>query len=351
MKNTVDPERLMRPHLHKLVPYSSARHEFTGAANVMLDANEHPGPSPAGGALNHYPDPGQHAVKASLAAITGRSANDIFIGNGSDEAIDLLVRIFCSPGVDAIITCPPTYGMYGVCAAAHDVDELRIPLRPDFSLDVPAILRAADSRTKLLFLCSPNNPTGNCLPLEQLLELAENFPGMVVVDEAYAEFASAESALNWAKDQPNVVVLRTLSKAWGSAGLRVGMAYAVPRVIALFNLLKPPYNVGAPAQEAALRTLADPAKTTAHIALSNAERERLRVALSAMPGTTVFPSDANFLLVRFPRAGALFGNLQQQGIVVRDRSKEPGCKDCLRITIGTPAENDLLLQAIRNLPA
>jgi histidinol-phosphate aminotransferase len=346
-----DPLSLARPHLRDLVPYSSARDEFKGQAEIMLDANENNHGSPAGRGLHRYPDTVQHALKSLLAQRSGVGSLQIFLGHGSDEAIDLLVRCFCTPGEDHVITCPPTYGMYGVAASVADVGVIKVPLNASFQLDVEGIRTAAHERTKLLFLCSPNNPTGNLLQREDIMALLRSFPGIVVVDEAYVEYSVAQSLCPLVATQPNLVVLRTLSKAWGSAGLRLGMAIAHPSVINLLQRVKLPYNLGSLAQTLALQVLQNEEHLRTSLITNRSERERITTALSHLPSVQhVFPSQANFVLVRVHNATALHQHLAQQGIVVRDRSKELGCSNCLRITVGTPEENVRLLEAMATYP-
>ncbi|MBC7446496.1 MAG: histidinol-phosphate transaminase [Hymenobacteraceae bacterium] len=336
-------------------PYTSARDEFTGAARAALDANENPFGHPAvGGAWARYPDPHQRDLKELLAARHGLDPAQLLVTNGSDEAIDLLVRAGCQPGRDAILTAPPTYGMYAVTAAAHDVRVRPVPLTlPGFQPDVPALLAAIDETTKLLFLTTPNNPTGNLLDAAPIEALLRGFPGLVVLDEAYHEFATTPSWTTRLAEFPNLVVLQTLSKAWGLAGLRVGVLYAAPALVALLAKLKPPYNVSGVSQELAARALADPAAAAATIARIRAERERLTTALTANSAVVeVLPSDANFLLVRLAvPARPAYEALLTRGVVVRDRSREYGCADCLRVTVGTEAENDLLLRELAAVTA
>ncbi len=349
-----DVTRWVRPHILALQPYTSARDEFSGTACAALDANENPLGHPAvGAAWARYPDPHQRTLKAQLAARHGLDSAQVLVTNGSDEAIDLLIRAGCRPGTDAILTAPPTYGMYAVTAAAHAVEVRRVPLSlPDFQPDVAALLAATDGFVKLLFLTSPNNPTGNLLDAAKVEALLREFPGVVVIDEAYHEFADTPSWATRLAEFPNLAVLQTLSKAWGLAGLRVGALFAAPALVALLGRLKPPYNVSGIGQELAARALADPAGATAAVAHVRRERTRLVAALTMNASVeTVLPSDANFLLVRFRvEARALYEALLTRGVVVRDRSREPGCAGCLRISIGTVAENDLLLASLADYP-
>jgi len=351
MSQPFDPTVLMRPHLRKLVPYSSARHEYQGTATVMLDANENAHGSPLGGMLHRYPDPDQAVLKARLAEVLDTTPERLFIGNGSDQAIDLLLRVFCEPGRDRVIICPPTYGMYAVSAATNDVEVVTVPLDADFQPDVDAILAAANERSKLLFLCSPNNPTGNSLRTNDITRLLEGFPGIVVLDEAYVDYSAEGSRAALLEHNPNVVLLRTLSKAWGCAGLRLGMAIARPELIAILDRVRPPYNLSAPVAALALEALSKEGRMNESVDLSIASRENLAIELAALPSVQhVFPSDANFLLVRLADAKAVFRFLTERGIVVRDRGKEPGCEGCLRITVGTEEENKLLIDTLRTWP-
>ncbi len=334
---------LLCPHLLNLAPYQSARSEFKGQADIFLDANEAPE-----GRYNRYPDPLQQAVKARLAAIHDVRSEQIFVGNGSDEAIDLLLRLFCRAGKDAIITLPPTYGMYHVSAAINNVELIEIPLLEGFQPNVEAILAAQNERTKLLFICSPNNPTGNVMSRERLLQLLAGFEGLVVVDEAYIQFAEAESTTALLEQYPNLVVLQTLSKAWGLAGLRLGMAFAQPEIIQWLTAIKPPYNVNVATQELALEALQEVAVTETRIKAIVEERRGLRQALDNFGFVQqIYPSDANFLLVQVTDADGLYQYLIEQGIVVRNRSRVLQCTGCLRFTVGTAAENQSLLTALR----
>lgn len=332
----------VRPNIRNLAPYSTARDEAQGCPEVFLDANESPYP---GLGYNRYPDPRQKTLKARVSALKGLSVEHIFLGNGSDEAIDLLFRIFCTPGQDNVVAIVPSYGMYTVAADINDVAVRGVPLGPDFSLPVSELLAAADSHTKLLFLCSPNNPSGNAFPTEEMLMLVKKFPGMVVVDEAYADFSAKGSLRSRVLEYPNLVVLQTFSKAYGMAGLRLGMAFADACVIELMNRVKYPYNLSQATQELALQALE--ALKEQEIAEILVQRERLAKALPAFPFVErVYPSDANFLLVRVEDADALYAHLLADAIIVRNRSRVPGCAGCLRLTIGTPEENDRLLQSL-----
>ena len=337
-------EALVRPNIRTLSPYSTARDEAKGTPDIFLDANESPYP---GLGYNRYPDPRQKVLKARVSALKGLPVENIFLGNGSDEAIDLMYRIFCTPGRDNALAIEPSYGMYTVAADINDVELRQVPLGADFSLPVEEIFRKADDRTKLLFLCSPNNPSGNAFEPSQILEVVRRFPGIVVLDEAYADFSARGSLRAAVLDCPNLVVLQTFSKAYGLAGLRVGLAFAGAYIIDLMNRVKYPYNLSQATQELALKAL----ETTpeANIREIVAERSRLTKALPEYSFVQkVYPSDANFLLVKVDNADALYEVLLRGGIIVRNRSRVPGCSGCLRITVGTPAENDRLLQILCN---
>ena len=325
-------EKWVRPNIRSLSPYSTARDEAKGNPDVFLDANESPY---EGIGYNRYPDPRQKALKARVSALKGLPVENNFLGNGSDEAIDLMFRIFCTPGKDNAVAIVPSYGMYAVAADINDVPVRGIPLGPDFSLPVSQLLAAADANTKLLFLCSPNNPSGNAFPTEELLSLVEQFPGVVVLDEAYADFSSRGSLRSKVLEYPNLVVLQTFSKAYGMAGLRLGMAFADAYVIELMNRVKYPYNISQATQELAMKALEEPRDREVEEIV--AQRKRLEAALPSFPFVQrVFPSDANFLLVQVKDADGLYDHLLKDGIIVRNRSRVPGCAGCLRLTIGTP---------------
>ncbi|GGG50527.1 histidinol-phosphate transaminase [Hymenobacter glacieicola] len=344
-----DLDSLVRPNIRAMKPYSSARDEFQGEAQVMLDANENSLGSAGPEQFNRYPDPLQRAVKAELAQLKRVRPEQIFLGNGSDEAIDLLVRLTCVPGQDRILILPPTYGMYEVAANLNDISLERLPLTPDFQLAPETVAAVVASEAKLVFLCSPNNPTGNLLHAEAIEQILRGFRGLVVVDEAYADFAAAPSWTTRLAEFPNLVVLQTFSKAWGLAGLRLGMAFAAPQVIGYLNKIKPPYNVSAATQQHALQALRDAPRFEQMRRALLAGRDWLAQQLPALPIVdTVFASDANFLLVRFrPDATVLYDYLLSRGIVVRNRTTQPGCAGTLRLTVGTPAENEQLLEALR----
>lgn len=346
--NSTDIESLVRPNIRKLKPYSSARKEFSGEARIFLDANENSLGSPISEGLNRYPDPLQLQVKEKLSQFTGIDAERTFLGNGSDEAIDLLFRVFCQPRTDNVIICPPTYGMYEVSADINDVEVRRVFLLPDFELDVPSILSAADSNTKMIFICSPNNPTGNSMKREDVLSLLGEFKGIVVVDEAYIHFSKTESLVSELRQFPNLVILQTFSKAWGLAGLRFGIAYADTRVVRLLNAVKPPYNLSTVTQTMILEALDRSDDVEVSVAEILRERERLCSDLSTV-GTVerIFPSDANFVLVKVEDADSLYQWLLADAIVVRNRNTVELCEGCLRITVGTRQENEMLIESMR----
>lgn len=347
---TFSLQNLVRENIKRLVPYSSARKEFGGAAQIFLDANENSFGSPLAVNYNRYPDPLQSKIKNKIAGLNDVKSSEIFIGNGSDEAIDLLFRIFCQPRRDNILICPPTYGMYEVSAAVNDVEIRRANLTEDYQLDFAAIERAIDANTKLLFVCSPNNPTGNSFPRKEILNLAKSFNGIIVVDEAYIHFSGEKSLTDEINKFPNLVVLQTFSKAWGLAGLRVGLAFANEEIIRLFNKIKPPYNISQIAQETILDALENRFKVEKMIAEIISERENLIENLREFLFVTkIYPSDANFVLVKTTDAEGIYKFLLDEKIVVRNRSNVELCANCLRITIGTPDENLSLLKALKKL--
>lgn len=346
-----DLDSLIRNNVKNLTPYSSARDEFTGKAEVYIDANENSLGSPLTRWYNRYPDPHHTAVREKLSGVKGIAPGHIFIGNGSDEAIDILFRVFCNPGVDNVIICPPTYGMYEVSAHINDIALKRVDLTADFQLDLPRMEEAIDAHTKIIWLCSPNNPTGNTLDRGDVEMVLNNFDGIVVIDEAYINFSKHRSFIPDLADYPNLVILQTFSKAWGLAALRLGMAFADKKIIDYMNRVKPPYNINQATQELALQALEEVGQVNDMIRLLVEERERLTKELPGLKGVRhVYPSDANFLLVQVDRAHEVYEFLLTRGIVVRDRSKTPGCTDCLRITVGTPAENDKLVAALTEFP-
>jgi histidinol-phosphate aminotransferase len=344
-----DINKLVRENIRQLIPYSSARDEFKGEAEIFLDANENSFGSPLQTNYNRYPDPLQKDLKDKISSIKGVPAGNIFLGNGSDEVIDILYRCFCRPGIDNIIVTPPTYGMYEASANINDVYVKKAPLTTDFQLDIETISELADENTKLIFLCSPNNPTGNSLNREDVEIILNNFEGIVVVDEAYINYSRQRSFISELTEYPNLVVMQTLSKAWGLAGLRVGMAFASDEIIAVFNKVKPPYNISEVAQQLALEALSNTAQINDWIRQTVSERDLLMKQLVQLQEVEkIFPSDANFLLIKFKDAIAIYHYLVDQKIVVRDRSKVILCEGCLRITIGTPEENKQLVAALNN---
>lgn len=347
-----DLNNLLRDNIKRLVPYSSARDEFKGEASVFLDANENSFGSPLPTAYHRYPDPLQWKVKYKLADIKGVPPQNIFLGNGSDEAIDILFRAFCRPGIDNVLLCPPTYGMYEVSANINDVTVRKATLTEDFQLDLPAMEAAIDANTKLIFICSPNNPTANAIRREDIEMILNNFDGIVVVDEAYINFSKQKTLIQELTEYPNLVILQTLSKAWGLAALRVGMAFAGEDIINVFNKIKPPYNINQASQELALEALNNIEQVNSWIKETVQERNRLELALNALPLVEkVYPSDANFLLVKTTDSKSIYQHLVDKGIIVRDRSKVELCAGCLRITIGTPEENVQLITTLQALAA
>lgn len=341
--NIEDVLKLVRPNILGLEAYSTARDDCgSNQPEIFLDANE----NPYNNGINRYPDPHQKALKAKVAEIKGISADSLFIGNGSDEAIDLVYRVFCVPGASNTVSIAPSYGMYEVAAAMNDIEFRKVQLRPDFSMDTEAMLSAADSKTRLMFICSPNNPTGNSFPVEQIEDILERFGGVVVLDEAYIDFSVRPSLTSLVKRYPNLIVLQTLSKAWGMAGLRIGLAIADPAVIALMSKVKYPYNINVLAQKMALMKLDEAAKDKA-VAEIVGQRFRLEKELAKCPEVKgIYSSDANFLLVRFENPDEVYERLLAGGVIVRNRSKVSGCEGCLRITVGTPVENDRLLRLL-----
>lgn len=342
-----DIKKLLRPHILGIKPYSSARDEYSGKEGIFLDANENPYSAPTGEAFNRYPDPYQNAIKEKLAPIKGVRKSQIFLGNGSDEAIDLLMRAFCVPGKDNILLLPPTYGMYEVSASINDIDIKRVSLTEDFQLKPKEILGAADEHTKIIFICSPNNPSGNKMRRGDIFEILNGFEGLVVIDEAYINFSDEESFTTELDNYPNLLVMQTFSKAWGLANLRIGMAFASEEIIRVLNLIKPPYNISGLTQEKVLASLvkADKVKNVVDSILK--ERENLENGLKRIPLVQkIYPSHSNFLLVKVPAAKEMYDYLTREKIIVRDRSKVTLCDNCLRITVGTQDENRRLLEAM-----
>lgn len=340
-------KELTRPNVWALKPYSSARDEYSGVeASVFLDANENPYNTPN----NRYPDPLQRDLKALIAPLKGVKEENIFLGNGSDEAIDLIFRAFCRPGIDNVVAIDPTYGMYQVCAEVNDVEYRKMLLDVYYQFKASSLLSAIDENTKALFICSPNNPTGNSLCRKEIESLLKKFDGLVVVDEAYIDFSSSESLLKDLEQYPNLIVLQTFSKAWGCAAIRLGMAFASPEIIAIFNKIKYPYNVNRLTQEEAMRVLKQPEQIKAWINTLLEERTRVMDEFVKLPCCVrVFPTDANFFLAKVYEATQIYNYLVSEGIIVRNRTNVALCNDCLRITIGTKEENDALLDALRKV--
>src|ERR1700761_4492867 len=344
-----DINKLLRENIKNLTPYLSARDEFQGEASVYLDANENAFGSPLEQNYNRYPDPLQYEVKKRLSEIKGVPPRNIFLGNGSDEAIDILVRAFCNPGIDNVILVPPTYGMYEVSANINDIRIKKVPLTEEYQLNLEGIAEAIDEHTKLIFICSPNNPTGNSMNRDDVETLLANFNGIVVVDEAYINFSRQKTFIQELTEYSNLVVLQTLSKAWGLAGLRVGMAFASEEIIEIMNKVKPPYNVNEASQQLALQALANIEQINSWIKETLIQRDNLVLELKDRDFVLdIYPSDANFILVKTTDANGIYNFLVQNGIIVRDRSKVELCEGCLRITIGTPDENNVLLQTLKD---
>jgi histidinol-phosphate aminotransferase len=340
-------DKLIRPNIKTLKPYSSAKDEYTGAAKILLDANENSLGSPLTKWYNRYPDPYQKQLKEKLAFVKQIAANQIFIGNGSDECIDILFRTFCEPGKDNIIICPPTYPMYEVSGNINDIAVQKAPLLSDYQLNVAHIEQLVNTHTKIIWICSPNNPTGNSLDRIDIETILNHFDGIVVMDEAYINFSKQKSFVQSLIDYPNLVVLQTLSKAWGLAGLRLGMCFANPEIIGYMNKVKAPYNINIVTQELALQALEEVGQVNDMIKLLVDMRNALAQVIASMPNVIqVFPSDTNFLLVKIPHARKLYEFLMSKGIIVRDRSALELCEDSLRITVGTEQENTLLVDAM-----
>src|SRR5437763_5803648 len=340
--------RLLRENIKKLKPYSSARSEFNGTAKVFLDANENSFGSPLTKWYNRYPDPLQWELKKKISAIKNIPAENILLGNGSDECIDLLIRAFCEPKKDNIIICPPTYGMYEVYAHINDVQVKEVQLLPTFQINLEGLEQAIDANTKLIFFCSPNNPTGNSMHHEDIEMVLNNFDGIVVIDEAYIDYSRQRSFLAELKDYPNLVVMQTFSKAWGLAALRLGMIFASTEIIDILNKIKPPYNINQATQEIALKALDHLEDVNTMIKETVKEREQLVKELVHLPIVkNVYPSDANFVLAKMTNATDIYNYLKENGIIVRNRSNVILCEDCLRITVGTPKENEQLIEALK----
>lgn len=345
-----NPESLLRPHLKSLVPYSSARDDYQGTEGVFLDANENPLGSITEENWNRYPDPYQRALKARIGEIKEVSPDRIYLGNGSDEPIDLLFRAFCEPGQDEVIINPPTYGMYKVSADINNVALKEVLLTKDYDLDVEGIKAQITDNTKMIFLCSPNNPTGNDLGLDKIKEVLKAFNGLVVIDEAYVDFTDRESYIHQLDEYPNLLVLQTFSKAWGLAALRLGMAFASPELIAILNKIKPPYNLSGLTQQTVLKALDNVEQKDEMVAQILENRTQLETDLNSLDQVQeVYPSDANFFLVRLAGARSVYERLIEKQIILRDRSRVVLCEDGLRITVGTAAENKKLIEALEEL--
>ena len=338
------PESLVRKHIKDLKAYSSARDEFSGAASIFLDANENALGSVTKGQYNRYPDPHHEMLKKRWSEIKEVDPIQIFFGNGSDEPIDLLIRLFCEPGKDQVVILPPTYGMYEVSANINNVALVKVPLTNDFQLDPDELLKEVSTQSKIVFLCSPNNPTGNLLRRNDIRKILDVFPGIVVIDEAYIDFSAEPSWAQELKEYRNLVVLQTLSKAWGMAGIRVGVAMGDPYVIAMLEKIKPPYNLSLPNQQLALEAMNSLELKVQEVDELLTQRDRLEKELTGMKMVSkVFPSDSNFLLVRFEEAKGIFEYLVRNEVIVRDRSSQLHCENSLRITVGTKEENDRLI--------
>lgn len=345
-----DFDKLIRPNIRKLSPYSSARDEYSGAASIFLDANENSFGSPLDKNYNRYPDPLQWQLKEKISGIKGVPTAHMLLGNGSDECIDLLFRAFCRPGVDNVILCPPTYGMYEVSAGINDIETRKVNLTRDFQLDLDGIAQAIDENTRLVFLCSPNNPTGNSLHHGDVEMILNNFGGLTIIDEAYINFSSHPSFIQELTEYPNLVVMQTLSKAWGLAALRIGMLFGSLPLVEILNKIKPPYNINQASQDLALEALERIDQVNASTRALVSERDRLRESLLGLSSVQdIYPSDANFLLVRVTEPRRIYEALVARGIIVRDRHRVALCEGCLRMTVGTPEENVSLVGALEEI--
>ena len=338
-------KELTRPNIWRLKPYSSARNEYSGhEAKVFLDANENPYNSP----YNRYPDPLQTEIKDKLSKLKGVRTEQIFLGNGSDEAIDLVYRCFTQPGIDNVVAISPTYGMYEVCADINDIEYRPVTLDDNFLISADKLLKACDAHTKVVWICSPNNPTGNCIDRNEIVEVINRFDGIVVVDEAYSDFSTKKSIRTDLDLYDNVIVLNTFSKAWGAAGIRLGMAFAHEDIIALFNKVKYPYNINILTQKKALEILNEPFQIDKWVKMLTAERSSLINAFKLLPiCEKIYPTDANFFLAKMTDAQGIYDYLVKKGIIVRNRTKVTLCYNCLRITVGSKSENNELLSALR----
>lgn len=337
-------QKLIRKNIQQLTPYASARDEFQGEGQIFLDANENPYPS----SYNRYPDPLQRKLKEKIAALKGVRSSQLFLGNGSDEAIDLLIRAFCEPREDSILITEPTYGMYGVCAGVNGVAVQKVLLTSNFELDTSHF--TISPTTKLVFLCSPNNPSGNLLQREKIEKIIKEFNGIVVIDEAYIDFSNDPGFVPALSHYPNLVILQTHSKAWGLAGLRLGLCMASEEIISVLNKIKYPYNISTVTQQLAYDQLLTPKQKDIWVTSTKIEKGKLKQALTEIKIVLkVYPSDANFLLVKMTNAKSVYQKLVKNGIVVRDRSSVVHCEECLRITIGTPQENELLINVLKSI--
>ena len=338
-------QQLVRPNIWKLAPYSSARDEYSGKeAHVFLDANENPYNTP----YNRYPDPLQREVKSALKKVKGVPEEMIFLGNGSDEAIDLAYRVFCNPGRDNVVAIAPNYGMYQVFADSNDVEDRTVLLDENYDFQADALLAACDANTKIIWICSPNNPTGNSLNRDEILKVIERFEGIVIVDEAYIDFAQQLSMRQELPAHPNLIILQTMSKAWGSAAIRLGMAFASKEIVTIYNKVKYPYNVNQLTQQQALEMLKDPFEIDKYVKILLTERTRLMQSFQELPiCEKIYKTDANFFLAKMTDANAIYNYLVDKGVIVRNRNKIQLCQNCLRITIGNRTENNELLAALR----
>jgi histidinol-phosphate aminotransferase len=348
----IDIKKLVRPHILELEAYSSARDEYSGRKGIFLDANENPLGSTSRKSYNRYPDPYQKNLKKVIGKVKNISPANIFLGNGSDEAIDLLIRIFCEPLRDSILVMPPTFELYEVAGKINQNEIIKVQLTKDFQIDTEMVLSAVEPHTKIIFICSPNNPSGNSMERDCILEIISNFKGVIVIDEAYCDFSKAESFLHILADHTNLIILQTFSKAWGLAGLRLGMAFANTQVIELLNKVKAPYNINTATQAVALKALKKQDHKDYMVQTLLAERKILRLELSNLNIVEqVYPSDANFLLVKFKNAEKVYNFLLQNKVIVRNRSNVVLCDEALRITVGSEKENDFLIETLKKLKA
>ena len=342
--------KIVRKNILNLKPYSSARNEYTGNEGILLDANENSFGSVTGGTYHRYPDPLQKTLKEQIAIKKGLSLDQIFLGNGSDEAIDLLIRAFCEPEKEEVLIFPPTYGMYKVCADINNVFVRQVPLKPDFTISKNDTMAGLNPRVKIIFLCSPNNPTGNLIDKNEIISLLSDKNRLIVVDEAYIDFSGEPGLLDLLSNHDNLVILQTFSKSWGLAGIRLGMAFGHPEIISVLNKIKYPYNINLLTQEKALQVLSHPEKHKRAIAALLEQRDYLMETLKDLGIVKhIFPSQANFILIRFTDAKAVFKYLKQNKIIVRDRSEAVHCENCLRITVGTPSENKQLITILKRI--